>query len=71
MECRILAGYREFGRKLKEVIPEKPKICIKSHRVTVLRNDVHLVEWRGGITEIWEGMKHKVWTNNFPVLKEV
>ena len=32
----------------------------------LLRNDVHSVERRGGITEIWEGMKHKVWTNNSP-----
>ena len=36
----------------------------------ILRNDVHLAEWRGGITETWEGMKHKVWTNA-PVLKKV
>ena len=35
MECRILAGLDEFGRRLKEVIPEKPKICLKSSRVTV------------------------------------
>ena len=30
MKCRILAGYHEFGRTLKEVIPEKPQICLKS-----------------------------------------
>ena len=27
----------EFGRRLKEVIPEKPKICLKSPRVTLAR----------------------------------
>ena len=37
----------------------------------LLRNDVHVVECRGSITEIWEGMKRKVWTNNAPVLKQV
>ena len=35
MKCRILAGYHEFGRTLKEVIPEKPQICLKSPRVTI------------------------------------
>ena len=34
------------------------------------RNYVHSVEWRGGITEIGEGLKHKVWTNNAPLLKK-
>ena len=36
MKCRILADHHEFGRKSQEVIPEKPKMCLKSPRVTVL-----------------------------------
>ena len=36
VKCRILAGHHEFGRKSQEVIPEKPKMCLKSPRVTVL-----------------------------------
>ena len=35
MEYQTLAGYHEFSRKLREVIPEKPKICLKSPRVMV------------------------------------
>ena len=35
MECQILACYHEFSRKLKEVIPEKPKFYLKLTRVTV------------------------------------
>ena len=35
MKCRILADHHEFGRKSQEVIPEKPKMCLKSPRVTV------------------------------------
>ena len=35
MKCRILADQYEFGCKLQEVIPEKPKMCLKSPRVTV------------------------------------
>ena len=29
MKCRILADHHEFGRKSQEVIPEKPKMCLK------------------------------------------
>ena len=36
VKCRILAGHHEFGRKSQEVIPEKPKMCLKSPRVTVV-----------------------------------
>ena len=36
MKCRILADHHEFGRKSQEVIPEKPKMCLKSPRVTVV-----------------------------------
>ena len=35
MKCRILAGYTEFGCTIKEVIPEKLQICLKSPQVTV------------------------------------
>ena len=35
MKCPILAGYHELGRTLKEVVPEKPQICLKSPRVRV------------------------------------
>ena len=38
VKCRILAGHHEFGRKSQEVIPEKPKMCLKSPRVTVLKH---------------------------------
>ena len=34
MECQTLACYHEFSRKLIEVIPEKPKFCLKIPRVT-------------------------------------
>ena len=30
MERGISAGHCEFGRKSKEVIPERPKMCLKS-----------------------------------------
>ena len=30
----------------------------------------NLVECRGGITVIWEDMKHNVWTNNAPVVEK-
>ena len=41
MECQTLAGYHEFSRKLREFIPEKPKIWIKSPRVTIAEYDHH------------------------------
>ena len=42
VECRILACHHEFGRKSQEVSPEKPKMCLKSSRVTVLSGNINL-----------------------------
>ena len=38
IKCRILTGCHEFGRKSKDVIPEKPEMCLKSPQVLVLQS---------------------------------
>ena len=48
MKCRILAGHHEFGRKTQEVIPEKPKMCLNSSRVTVALHPRAYVRNEGG-----------------------
>ena len=54
MKSRIMADHHESGRILQEVIPEKPKMCLKSPRVTVFKIKSHsYLKYRCSMEKNW------------------